>query len=140
MTINVVIGDRTYRIKIEPPDEEVVRRTLKSINDKIIEYKTQFAGRDMQDYIAMVLLWYATQAVPGAQEGPNRPRFWSPDPDGTAIGQGFIRFSLSSPTNANWTVTSIGAKQHIFSYNPDLNHKSVIVNDFKLRINGQYLS
>ncbi len=65
MTINVVIGDRTYRIKIEPRDEEVVRRTLKTINDKIIEYKTQFAGRDMQDYTAMVLLWYATQASPG---------------------------------------------------------------------------
>jgi hypothetical protein len=65
MTINVVIGDRTYRIKIEPRDEEVVRRTLRTINDKIIEYKTQFAGRDMQDYIAMVLLWYATQASSG---------------------------------------------------------------------------
>ena len=65
MTINVVIGDRTYRIKIEPTDEEVVRRTLRTINDKIIEYKTQFAGRDMQDYIAMVLLWYATQASSG---------------------------------------------------------------------------
>jgi Cell division protein ZapA len=61
MAINVVIGDRTYRIKIEPKDEEAVRRTLKVINDKIIEYKTQFAGRDMQDYIAMVVLWYATQ-------------------------------------------------------------------------------
>ncbi|HEV2481870.1 MAG TPA: cell division protein ZapA [Puia sp.] len=59
--INVVIGDRTYRIKIEPQDEEVVRKTLKLINDKVIEYKTQFAGRDMQDYIAMVVLWYATQ-------------------------------------------------------------------------------
>lgn len=61
MPINVVIGDRTYRIKIEPKDEEVVRRTLRTMNDKIIEYKTQFAGRDMQDYVAMVLLWYATQ-------------------------------------------------------------------------------
>ena len=65
MTINVVIGDRTYRIKIEPRDEEIVRRTLRTINDKIIEYKTQFAGRDMQDYVAMVLLWYATQASSG---------------------------------------------------------------------------
>ena len=65
MTINVVIGDRTYRIKIDPADEEVVRRTLKTMNDKIIEYKTQFAGKDMQDYIAMVLLWYATQATYG---------------------------------------------------------------------------
>jgi cell division protein ZapA len=67
--INVVIGDRTYRIKIEPQDEEVVRKTLKLINDKVIEYKTQFAGRDMQDYIAMVVLWYATQpATEGASE------------------------------------------------------------------------
>ena len=69
MTINVVIGDRTYRIKIEPNDEEVVRRTLRTINDKFIEYKTQFAGRDMQDYIAMVLLWYATQASGGLSTG-----------------------------------------------------------------------
>jgi cell division protein ZapA len=59
--INVLIGDRTYRIRISPADEEVVRKTLKIINDKILEFKTQFAGKDMQDYIAMVVLWYATQ-------------------------------------------------------------------------------
>ena len=53
----MVIGDRSYRIKVAPNDEEVVRKTVKTINDKIIEYKTQFAGKDMQDYIAMVLLW-----------------------------------------------------------------------------------
>ena len=60
--INIVIGDRTYRIKTLAKDEEVIRRTLKIINDKIIEYKTQFGGKDMQDYIAMVIIWYATQA------------------------------------------------------------------------------
>ena len=59
--LNIVIGDRNYRIKILPADEEVVRKTLKTINDKIIEFKTQFAGKDMQDYISMVLIWYATQ-------------------------------------------------------------------------------
>ena len=63
--INVVIGDRTYRVKIEAADEEAIRKTLKTVNDKIIEYKTHFAGKDMQDYIAMVLLWYATQAPAG---------------------------------------------------------------------------
>lgn len=57
----VVIGDRSYRIKIDPKDEEVVRRTVKLINDKIVEYKTHFAGKDMQDYIAMVLVWLATE-------------------------------------------------------------------------------
>jgi len=61
--INIVIGDRTYRIKTNPADEEAIRRTLKIINDKIIEFKTQFAGKDMQDYIAMVMIWYATQST-----------------------------------------------------------------------------
>jgi hypothetical protein len=60
--INIVIGDRTYRIKTLPKDEEVIRKTLKTINDKIIEFKTQFGGKDMQDYIAMVMIWYATLA------------------------------------------------------------------------------
>ena len=59
--ISALIGDRTYRIKIEPNDEEVVRKTLKTINYKIIEFKTNFAGKDMQDYIAMVMIWYATE-------------------------------------------------------------------------------
>jgi cell division protein ZapA (FtsZ GTPase activity inhibitor) len=57
----VVIGDRSYRIKIDPSDEETVRRTVKTINDKVIEFKTEFAGKDMQDYIAMVLIWLATE-------------------------------------------------------------------------------
>jgi cell division protein ZapA len=65
--INILIGDRTYRIKASPKDEEVVRKTVKTINDKIIEFKTQFAGKDMQDYIAMVLIWFATQVA--SQEG-----------------------------------------------------------------------
>lgn len=59
----VTIGDRGYRIKCATGDEEVVRKTVKTINDKIIEFKTQFAGKDMQDYIAMVLLWFATDQI-----------------------------------------------------------------------------
>jgi Cell division protein ZapA len=61
IAISALIGDRSYRIKINPTDEEVVRKTLKTINDKIIEFKTLFAGKDMQDYIAMVLIWFATE-------------------------------------------------------------------------------
>src|SRR5215510_6724866 len=60
---SVTIGDRSYRIKCAPGDEEVVRKTVKTINDKVVEFKTQFAGKDMQDYIAMVLLWFATDQV-----------------------------------------------------------------------------
>ena len=58
--VNIVVGDRTYRVRIESEHEEIVRKTVKVINDKLLEFKTNFAGKDMQDYIAMVVLWYAT--------------------------------------------------------------------------------
>ncbi|MDB5191987.1 MAG: cell division protein ZapA [Segetibacter sp.] len=59
--INIVIADRSYRLKIQADDEEIVRKTIKMINEKIVDYKTNFAGKDMQDYVAMVLLWFATE-------------------------------------------------------------------------------
>jgi Cell division protein ZapA len=67
--VNIVIGDRTYRIKTAVSDEEIIRKTVKLINDKIIEFKTQFAGKDMQDYIAMVIIWFATHNA-GNQNSP----------------------------------------------------------------------
>lgn len=59
--VNITVADRSYRLKIQPEDEEIVRKTIKTINEKIIEYKTNFAGKDMQDYVSMVLLWFATE-------------------------------------------------------------------------------
>ena len=59
--VTIVVGDRTYRLRIHPKDEEVLRKTVKTISEKIIEFKTQFAGKDMQDYVSMVLLWFATE-------------------------------------------------------------------------------
>ena len=35
--ISAQIGDRTYRLKVEPKDEATVRNTLQQINDKIME-------------------------------------------------------------------------------------------------------
>jgi cell division protein ZapA len=66
--LNILIADRTYRVKANPSDEEHVRKTVKLINDKIIEFKTQFAGKDMQDYVSMVMIWYATQAAAQANQ------------------------------------------------------------------------
>jgi len=59
--VNIVIADRNYRLRIEPKDEEMVRKTAWLINDKITEFKTNLAGKDMQDYVSMVLLWFATE-------------------------------------------------------------------------------
>jgi cell division protein ZapA len=59
--VNVIIADRSYRLRVHPRDEEVLRKTVKTIGEKLIEFKTQFAGKDMQDYVAMVLIWFATE-------------------------------------------------------------------------------
>ena len=67
--VSIVIGDRSYRIRILPKDEEIVRKTVKTINDKIIEFKTEFAGKDMQDYVSMVLIWFATEEDLNASSG-----------------------------------------------------------------------
>jgi len=67
--VNIVIADRTYRLKIAPSDEEQVRATVKIINNKILEYKSSFAGKDLQDYVAMALLWFATEKNTG--NGPD---------------------------------------------------------------------
>jgi len=59
--VNITIADRTYRVKIVPKDEEAVRKTAHLINQKMVEFKNAYAGKDMQDYISMVLLWFTTE-------------------------------------------------------------------------------
>lgn len=61
LSINISIADRQYRIKVDPKEEQTVRQSVKLINDKIMEYKKSFPGKDMQDYISMVLVWFATE-------------------------------------------------------------------------------
>ncbi len=61
--VNIFVADRSYRIKINPEEEEAVRRIMKEVNEKIIEFKTAYAGKDLQDYIAMALIMYATHPV-----------------------------------------------------------------------------
>lgn len=59
---NIAIADRTYHVKVSEGDEHTVRQSVKIINDKITEFKTNFPGKDMQDYISMVLVWFATES------------------------------------------------------------------------------
>lgn len=72
LPINIVVADRTYRLRIKAEEEENIRRAIKEANNKILEFKTAYAGKDMQDYIAMCLITYATQsATPDAP--PHQP-------------------------------------------------------------------
>ncbi len=61
--INIVLGGRTYRLKIKTEDEEKVRAMAKKINEQLTVFKTEYAGKDMQDYLAMVLLWHVSEKI-----------------------------------------------------------------------------
>lgn len=65
--INIVLAGRTYRIKIKPEDEEIVRSMAKQLNERLTAFKTEYAGKDMQDYLAMVLLWHVSNTLEGDQ-------------------------------------------------------------------------
>ncbi len=65
--VNITIADRTYRARIAPKDEEAVRKTAAIINQKMVEFKNLYAGKDMQDYISMVLLWFTTEQQSNGQ-------------------------------------------------------------------------
>jgi len=65
--INITIADRSYRVKIASKDEEAVRKTAALINQKMVAFKNAYAGKDMQDYISMVLLWFTTEQQQNGQ-------------------------------------------------------------------------
>lgn len=70
--INLVIGDRTYRIKVKTEDEEMVRKTTKQVNEQLVSFKTEYPGKDMQDYITMVLLWFVSEQDEKAVINPSQ--------------------------------------------------------------------
>lgn len=59
-SITVTIADRTYRLTIERKEEEVVRQAVRLIDEKVKEYARNYAFKDKQDLLAMVLLQHTT--------------------------------------------------------------------------------
>ena len=72
MTINVWLAGRSYRISIPVSEEAAVRRAVKAADQKIVELRQHYAGRDDQDFVAMALLMYATaEAGAGMRNADN---------------------------------------------------------------------
>ncbi len=61
--ISITIADRTYRVKIEADKEPIVREVIALFNKKIIEFRQIYAGKDMQDFVSMVLLWFVMEQM-----------------------------------------------------------------------------
>lgn len=58
--VSVKLCSRTYRLKVDPKNEATVRKVVHEITEKMNTIKTNFPGRDEQDYLAMTLMDYIT--------------------------------------------------------------------------------
>jgi cell division protein ZapA len=63
ISINVIIADRPYRLKVKPEEEENVRKAAKLINNRVKEYQNSYAAKDKQDYVSMCALMYAVEHI-----------------------------------------------------------------------------
>ena len=63
ISVNVWLAGRSYRLRIKPDEESMVRKAVKMADEKISEMQTHYAGKDIQDFIAMSLITYATEEV-----------------------------------------------------------------------------
>ncbi len=59
--ILVTISGRNYPVKVKPEDESKVRALEKEVNDKINELQISYQGKDIQDYMSLALLSYASE-------------------------------------------------------------------------------
>ena len=55
ININVVLVGRTYKLKVNPAEEAIVRQAAKDINDQVQDYQQQFPSKDKQDFLIMLL-------------------------------------------------------------------------------------
>jgi cell division protein ZapA len=63
LSIRINIAERFYPLRIESDEEEKVRLAAKTISDKLQSLKQKQPTRDVQDWLAMVCLWFAMKLV-----------------------------------------------------------------------------
>ena len=71
LSIRVNIADRYYPLKIEREDEEKIRKAAKLINDKVFQYKTKYADKDIQDFLAMAALQFVIRLTEMEEKNEN---------------------------------------------------------------------
>jgi cell division protein ZapA len=61
LTINITIAERRYPMRIKRNDEEKIRKAAKIINDRILQYRKMYTGKDTQDFMAMSALQFVIE-------------------------------------------------------------------------------
>ena len=61
LSININIADRLYPLRVDRKEEEDIRKAAKIINEKVVQYKQKYTGKDVQDCLAMATLQFVIQ-------------------------------------------------------------------------------
>ena len=60
LRIKVLIAGMTFFLRINPQDEEAIRKAVKHIDDKLNVYRERFPGQTTEKYLSMVVLHIGT--------------------------------------------------------------------------------
>ena len=63
LSISVSIADRPYKLSVEKEQEELIRKAVRTIDNRIKEYSNNYAYKDKQDLVAMVALEFTISCL-----------------------------------------------------------------------------
>ncbi|HKL91892.1 MAG: cell division protein ZapA [Bacteroidales bacterium] len=76
-TINLLIADKYYPLKIKRSEEELVRKAARLINDRIAQYRNRFnmetSGLETKDLLAMAACQIALMALKAEDVSDSSP-------------------------------------------------------------------
>jgi hypothetical protein len=60
--LNLWLAGRSYRILVKKNEVDRIHKAVRLADEKILELKNTYAGKDTQDFLAMCLLMYAADS------------------------------------------------------------------------------
>ncbi|MBN2263527.1 MAG: cell division protein ZapA [Prolixibacteraceae bacterium] len=63
LAINIMIAERRYPMTIDRGDEEKIRKAAKILNERVLQYRKAYTGKDNHDFLAMTALQFVIKML-----------------------------------------------------------------------------
>lgn len=73
LRIKVLIAGMNFYLRIDPKEEEAIRKAVKHIDDKLNVYREHFPGQTNEKYLAMIALHIGTMYQQEKMRTDTRP-------------------------------------------------------------------
>ncbi|MBM3171994.1 MAG: cell division protein ZapA [Bacteroidetes bacterium] len=70
ISIKIQVGNRSYPLSVPEERQHSIQQAADAINQRIAEYQSKYAVKDMQDLLAMTLLEYVLKLSAGQESNP----------------------------------------------------------------------